>query len=55
MLHTASATNVVGNWTFVPDDQLVGAMVRRAAAIARENGYDASGYRTVFNTNAGAG
>ena len=37
------------------DDQLVGAMVRRAAAIARENGYDASGYRTVFNTNAGAG
>jgi histidine triad (HIT) family protein len=37
------------------DDAMVGAMIRRAAAIAREHGYDGSGYRTVFNTNAQAG
>jgi histidine triad (HIT) family protein len=37
------------------DDGLVGEMVRRAAAIAREKGFDESGYRTVFNTNAAAG
>lgn len=36
-------------------DALVGAMLRRAAAIARERGYDGSGYRTVFNCNAQAG
>jgi len=36
-------------------DPLVGAMLRRAAAIARERGYDGSGYRTVFNCNAQAG
>lgn len=36
-------------------DALVGAMVRRAAAIARERGYDGSGFRTVINTNAQAG
>lgn len=36
-------------------DALVGAMVRRAAAIAQERGLDASGYRTVFNTNRDAG
>ena len=30
-------------------------MVRRAAAIAADRGYAASGYRTVFNCNAGAG
>jgi histidine triad (HIT) family protein len=39
----------------VADDQLIGEMVRRAAAIAKEKGYDQSGYRTVFNTNAQAG
>jgi histidine triad (HIT) family protein len=39
----------------VEDDALVGSMFRRAAAIAKEHGYDQSGYRTVFNTNAGAG
>jgi histidine triad (HIT) family protein len=39
----------------VDDDRLIGAMVRRAAAIAGERGYDQSGYRTVFNTNAQAG
>jgi len=37
------------------DDRLVGAMVRRAAAIAAERGFDASGYRTVFNCNSHAG
>ena len=37
------------------DDGLVGNMVRRAAAIAREKGYADGGYRTVFNTNAQAG
>jgi histidine triad (HIT) family protein len=36
-------------------DGLVGAMVRRAAAIAAERGYAESGYRTVFNCQAGAG
>lgn len=37
------------------DDGLVGEMVRRAGAIAAEHGYDARGYRTVFNCNADAG
>lgn len=37
------------------DDGLVGAMTRRAALIATENGFDASGFRTVFNCNADAG
>lgn len=37
------------------DDGLVGAMVRRAAAIARERGLDSGGYRTVFNCNSDAG
>ena len=37
------------------DDALVGEMVRRAAAIAAENGYAERGYRTVFNCNADAG
>ena len=37
------------------DDQLVGEMVRRAAAIASERGISAGGYRTVFNTNREAG
>lgn len=36
-------------------DRLVGVMVRRAAAIARERGYDSRGFRTVFNCNADAG
>jgi histidine triad (HIT) family protein len=36
-------------------DALVGAMVRRAAAIAASRGYAAGGYRTVFNCNADAG
>ena len=37
------------------DDQLVGEMMRRAAAIARERGISEKGYRTVFNTNREAG
>ncbi len=36
-------------------DGIVGEMVRRAAAIARERGYADGGYRAVFNTNADAG
>ncbi len=37
------------------DDAIVGEVVRRAAAIAKERGISESGYRTVFNTNRGAG
>jgi histidine triad (HIT) family protein len=37
------------------DDPLVGEMMRRGAAIARAHGHADAGYRTVFNTNAGAG
>jgi len=36
-------------------DALVGAMTRRAAALAAARGYATSGYRTVFNCNADAG
>jgi histidine triad (HIT) family protein len=48
--HTATLNDLV-----VADDRLVGAMIRRAAAIAQEKGYDAAGYRVVLNTNAQAG
>jgi histidine triad (HIT) family protein len=37
------------------DDALVGAMMRRAAAIAADRGYADRGFRTVFNTNADSG
>ncbi len=37
------------------DDQVVGELVRRAAAIAKERGISAGGFRTVFNTNSAAG
>ena len=37
------------------DDALVGEMIRRAAALAREHGHSDGGYRTVFNCNADAG
>jgi histidine triad (HIT) family protein len=37
------------------NDPLVGAMVRRAAALAAERGFSAGGFRTVFNCNAAAG
>jgi histidine triad (HIT) family protein len=36
-------------------DALVGSMLRRAAAIAKEHGHSERGYRTVFNTNREAG
>jgi histidine triad (HIT) family protein len=36
-------------------DALVGEMIRLAATLAKERGYDAGGYRTVFNCNADAG
>ena len=37
------------------DDQIVGELVRRAAAIAQARGISDGGYRTVFNTNRDAG
>jgi histidine triad (HIT) family protein len=37
------------------DDGIVGELVRRAAAIAKERGISAGGFRTVFNTNREAG
>jgi histidine triad (HIT) family protein len=37
------------------DDELVGAMLRRAAVIARHLGIAERGYRTVFNCNREAG
>ena len=37
------------------DDGLVGEMIRRAAAVAREHGVSERGYRTVFNCNSEAG
>ena len=37
------------------DDALVGKLVRRAAAIAKEKGLDQRGYRTLLNCNAEAG
>lgn len=37
------------------DDRIVGELVRRAAAIAKERGIDAPGYRALFNTNRDAG
>jgi histidine triad (HIT) family protein len=38
-----------------PDDQLVGELARRAAAIAKDRGISERGYRTIFNTNLEAG
>jgi histidine triad (HIT) family protein len=37
------------------DDQIIGEIVRRAAAIAKARGISAGGFRAVFNTNADAG
>ena len=48
--HVASLNDLVPE-----HDALVGSMVRRAAAIAKENGYADRGFRTVFNTNREAG
>ncbi len=48
--HIASLNDLVPE-----DDPLVGSMFRRAAALAKEHGYDQRGYRAVFNTNREAG
>jgi histidine triad (HIT) family protein len=48
--HIATVNDLIAD-----DDGLVGAMVRTAAAIAKQHGYDGPGYRTVFNCNAQAG
>jgi histidine triad (HIT) family protein len=37
------------------DDQIVGEIVRRAAALAKDQGTADNGFRTVFNTNRDAG
>ena len=37
------------------NDDVVGAMVRCAAALARQHGYSERGYRTVLNCNRDAG
>ena len=37
------------------DDGLIGGMFRRAAALAKQNGYAERGYRTVLNCNQDAG
>ena len=37
------------------DDGIVGELTRRAAALAREQGYADRGYRVAFNCNADAG
>ena len=37
------------------DDQIVGELIRRAAAIAKDRGVSAGGFRTVFNTNRDGG
>jgi histidine triad (HIT) family protein len=48
--HVSTLNDLTGE-----DDALVGEMIRRAAALAREEGYADRGYRTVFNCNAEAG
>jgi histidine triad (HIT) family protein len=37
------------------DDQIVGEVIRRAAAIAKERGISVGGFRVVFNTNRDGG
>jgi len=37
------------------DDAMVGEVVRRGAALARSEGIERAGFRTVFNTNRDAG
>lgn len=49
-------THIATTNDLVPEhDAVVGTMVRRAAAVARELGIAAPGYRTVFNCNRDAG
>ncbi len=39
----------------VEDQNLIGRLIHRAAAIAADRGHAETGYRTVFNCNAEAG
>jgi histidine triad (HIT) family protein len=48
--HIASLSDLTAD-----DNALVGELVRRAAAIAKDRGLAADGFRTVFNTNRDAG
>jgi histidine triad (HIT) family protein len=48
--HIASLNDVTAD-----DDQIVGEVVRRAAALAKSGGISGGGYRVVFNTNRDAG
>jgi histidine triad (HIT) family protein len=48
--HVSTLNDLTGE-----DDALVGEMIRRAAALARDEGYADRGYRAVFNCNAEAG
>jgi len=48
--HIATLNDLTGE-----HDALVGEMMRRAAAIARQHGYADRGFRTVFNTNRESG
>jgi histidine triad (HIT) family protein len=48
--HIASLSDLTAD-----DNELVGELVRRAAAIAKDRGIAADGFRTVFNTNREAG
>jgi histidine triad (HIT) family protein len=49
-LHVATLNDLTAD-----HDDLIGAMVRSAAAIAEARGFAAKGFRTVFNCNAEAG
>ena len=48
--HISSLNDLTGE-----DDEIVGQMVRRGAALAKVAGLEDRGYRTVFNCNADAG
>jgi histidine triad (HIT) family protein len=48
--HIATTNDVAAE-----DEAMIGKLVRRAAAIAREKGYEQRGYRTVLNCNSEAG
>lgn len=48
--HIATLNDLTG-----VDDALVGSMVRFAAELTKQHGYDERGYRTVFNCNREAG
>jgi histidine triad (HIT) family protein len=48
--HIASLNDLTAD-----DDGIVGELVRRAAAIAKQRGISAGGFRVVFNTNREAG